>query len=483
MEVGIIKGLAQDLDYNNRIADLRYQKQQSDRATALNEAKAKLYADDLEFMNAANSYDNPRIKEFMKKQVGIIGKYASENPDWEGNVQKRTQMNLLKRDLKDNPELQRGMASDAAFKQLNADLAEVAKNPEQHDIGAYDNLMAQRDNYLKFGNQDGEDAARVHGTQAFVYRKPENFIDLGKKGVELGNRFKGNAMDIQYLKNGRDGAYQTVPKKELLDNAAKQYYAEHKRQFDVQYAQSGKDPIQAARELIQSGIESKFDIGQKNTFGEQAALAKYKHDLDNVPQGKSPYEITILKPGYAVANPTFLENTYGNKIPHTITNNDGSVQIDNTGDVFNYDGHVYDKGYRQDGKYQKTGIKTIDGYVYKPLDWAVEQGIVNDPFGPDLGRNQKVDGAWSKKAEIVNTPPDKDGNSNKMVRIKVNADVNANDPSYQGAYDGEVVTTKQRVAPQESYMKKGEFNGLPIGAEVEKAGVIYTVTDKGLIPK
>ncbi|MCV6901045.1 hypothetical protein OE165_28835, partial [Escherichia coli] len=67
------------------------------------------------------------------------------------------QMNLLKRELKDNPDLQRGMASDAAFKQLNADLAEVAKNPEQHDIGAYDALMNQRDNYLKFGHQDGED--------------------------------------------------------------------------------------------------------------------------------------------------------------------------------------------------------------------------------------------------------------------------------------------------------------------------------------
>jgi hypothetical protein len=454
LEVGKALGLSQSMNYDSRISDLRYQQNELRRAKAENEAKAQMFASDMDFQNAANSFDNPRIKEYGKQQIAKIGAFMRENPDYQSDVTKLAALNLMKRELKDNPELIRGVASDNAFKQMNADLAEVAKNPNMHNTDAYAQLEQQRQNYLRFGNQDGEEAARKEGAKAFVYNKPRDFTDLGKVGLERGNRFKGAAMDIQYLKNGRDGAYQTVPKKQLLDQAAQELYMEHKDQFDYQYTKNGKDPIAAARQLIEAGIETKFDIGDKNTLGEQMALARYKASLENVPAGKSPYEITVLKPGYTVANPNLLDGTFGRKIPHSLNNNDGSIKIDNTGDVFNYSGHIYDKGYRDDGKYQKTGEKIVDGYVYKSLDWAKENGIVNEPFGPDLGRTPKVDGDWSKKAEIVETPLDKDGKSEKIVKIKVNANINANDPSYQGRYDGDVVTAKQRVAPQDSYLQK-----------------------------
>ena len=112
-----------------------------------------MFAQDMEFNNAMNQFDNPRIKDYAKKTISEIGKFVSENPDWSTNVNKRMWINMKKKELKDNPDLMRGIASDNAFKQMNADLAEVAKNPQQYDQGAYDMLLEQRNNYLKFGNQ------------------------------------------------------------------------------------------------------------------------------------------------------------------------------------------------------------------------------------------------------------------------------------------------------------------------------------------
>jgi len=192
-EYGTNLGLAVDLQYDQRINDLRYQEEAMRRAEAMGAAKSKLFSDDLEFQTAANSFDNPIIKNKAKETIAKIGAFVRENPDWETNVNKRSQLNLLKRELKDNPDLIRGVASDNNYKQYVADLQEVAKNPNQHDSDAYNAIGEQWNNYLKFGNQNGEEAAKTEGPKAFLYSKPKDYIDVNKAvppGVNYGTKIE-----------------------------------------------------------------------------------------------------------------------------------------------------------------------------------------------------------------------------------------------------------------------------------------------------
>jgi len=443
MEIGVTKGLAQSLQYDQRIADARWQDQQLKRAQAENQAELKMFEDDMDYMNAANSFDHNIIKSEADKTIREIGEIVRNNPDFRYNPNVRRQINEKKKYLKSNPHVIRGLSSDDAFKQLNADLAEAAKNPNYHNMQAYQNLLQQKQNYLKTGNQYGDPKL---GPQAFVYTKPRDFINLSKTGEEIGNKFKD--MQVVPLKNGRSGAYQTVPKEQSLTMQAEQLYRDNKEQFDQQYM--GQNPIEVAKQLIRSGIESKFDYGNTNLSDQLTVLrAKHAQDLADTKQGQSAYVLTVLNKGQTVTNGEFLGATFGPRPSHFIKNNNGSVKIDNTGDVFNYDGYIADRNYRNDGKYQKDGIKVVTGYVNKPLEWAKENNVIYDPWGPG---DSTVSPDWNQKAEVVTDF--KDGKPIKYVRIKVDTDVNANDASYQGAFDAQVQTAKQRIDAQSSYIEQ-----------------------------
>ena len=479
-EIGLLTGLAQNLGYDQRVNDLRWNEQQSQRALAESEAKAKMFADDLEFQNSANEHDAPIIKEYAKNKINEIGRYVRENPDWVYNVDKRNQLNLMKRELKDNTELRRGLASDDNFKALNLALQEVAKNPNSHDVGAYEDLLKQKQNYLQYGNQDGLEAFQKEGKKAFVFNKPQDFIDKNKLFKDVGGAMQ--ARGIEYLKNGRNGGYRTFATDEDLKNEANAIYASHKRQFDQEYTTKGLNPIEEISKSLLPYVKYKLEIGEKNTLGEQMALAKYKHGLDNaISTGASPYKITVLNADYAKVPADLLGQTFGSRIPHTLPAGKDGNPIDNTGDVFNYDGDIHDKNYIKGRKYEKNGVKTVHGYVYKSLEFGEEVGYLKNPL---FGEIEVLPG-YKDKVSIVDMPMDKDGNTRKVLRIKTTADVNANDPSYQGRYDKEISTTKQRegFGINESMMNAGTYNGLPIGNIVERAGEKYLVTENGLVPQ
>ena len=258
-EFGLIQGLAQDLGYDQRINDLRYQEEAMRRAQATSEAKAKMFADDLDFQNATNSFDNPIIKNKAKETIAKIGAFVRENPDWEGDVNKRSQLNLLKRELKDNPDLLRGVASDNAYKQYLADLQEVAKNPNQHDTEAYDEISQQWNNYLRFGNQNGEEAAKAEGAKAFVYTKPKDWIDINKAFAETGNKFKD--MKVKSIKGGL-GAYEEYADPDSLAIIASQMYSQNQRQIHRIAKQKGISPLDYVMAGIDAHIPKQRDMGE-----------------------------------------------------------------------------------------------------------------------------------------------------------------------------------------------------------------------------
>lgn len=443
-DFGYYNSLAVRSNLSDQIGDYERHDLRMRQNKSLAESRAKIMADDVTYNNAANEFDNKRIKEINDIKVREIGAFYKENPDVMYNPDKLVILNQMKRSLVDNPEVLRGKASDDNFKALNADLQEVAKNPQMHNQLAYQKLLEQKENYLKYGNQLGFKAANEEGFKPFVYQKPAEFIDLSKKGSELGNNFKD--LKPVSLKNGRSGAWETVANEATLDRDAKAFYAEHKEQFDQQHPNKG---FETAKELIRSGIQYKFDWGNTNLSDQLAMerarnaseLAKIKAKNAGGGSQMSAYVETILKPKRTATNPEFLDKTFGSKIKHTITNDDGSIQIDNTGDVFNYNGDIQDSNYRSDGKYQPNGIKSVSGFVYKPLQWAIDNGIVNSPIWGD----DKVDGSWANTASIIDDPNPKDGKEpQKFVKFKVRADVKGNDPSYQGKFDSNVETTQMR---------------------------------------
>jgi len=450
-EFGGIGGMAVNLGYDQQVNDLRYRQQLLQQQEAMNAAKVKLFSDSLEFQQGGNQFDQPLVKKRNQEITQQLGDYTSSNPDWETNVQKRLYVNQLKNSLKDNPDVLRALATNDNRNTLLKYAQEAKQKGLPFDEEELNNQLMRYQNYEKFGNPDGQEAAQKEGMKPYIFTRPVDFVDISKEGLERGNKFKGAALDIEYLKNGRDGAYTTVPKKELLDAEALQFYKDRKRQFDVQYTNKGLDPIEAAKQIITAGIETKFDIGEKNKLGEELYKIKYANDLkragEMAGQGGSAYKISIQGPGKTAAAPEDLASTFGSDVPHYYTDAMGNIKK-NTGDVYHYDGEIYDKGFKEDGKYKRTTVKHAPGFFYKPLDWAKEEGFIYDPWGPSGqgGLDFEVKPEFKDKIQIVDGPVNDKGEAAKMIKVKAVAELDANNPYYEAKFNKMFMTNKQRDA-------------------------------------
>lgn len=467
MEIGLARGLAQDLQYDQRIADLRYQKQEMDRATAINDAKAKMFSDDMDFQNATNSFDNPRIKEFAKNQIAALGKYVTENPDWASNVQKRSQVNLMKRELKDNPMLHQGLASDAALKQYNADLAEVAKNPEFHNKKAYEDLSIQAKNYTLYGNQDGEEAAKKFGTKAFVYTKPRDFRNVTKDWAALGNDFKDLKRNSMAGK-GRN-AFQEYANPDSLRAMATQYYSENPEQMTQDAAKAGMEPIAYIMKGIDGYIPKKTDYGDYN-LSDAMAVRRASEKAPAAPPGPTAWDVDIKKMPKGSTNGDVLMEAMGPPSNIKIQDYDGN-KIDMTGIDFKYTGNhetVKVKVMGNDGKYKDQYQKLFEVYTEIPLNVSNDLGFTKEPFGPDLGRETTVSDKFKGRNIEIVSRPNKDGKSVKYARIKTNIPKDVENESFSQRYDGAVLSNK--------YRKGVNVSGSNESNEVEQNGYIYDKT-------
>jgi hypothetical protein len=274
MEFGIARGLAADLQYQNRINDERLHNQAMKQASAESQAKLAAFEDDNQYMNAANSFDYKLIEDEAKKTLDEIGKVVQSNPNWESDIAARKFINDKRRYLKSNQHVIRGMASDEAFKRLNDDLAKVAKNPNMYDAGAYQELLNKKNNYLKFGHQDGEEGLkRDGGARAFVYDKPEDFIDLPTTAIEIGNKYRSD----KYQQDGNGGYHQLVDDNTLRP-LAENLYNQRKRQIQVQHGvKSDEEGIQVAADMIRAGVKLERKFGEPN---HALIAAQWKHKMD-----------------------------------------------------------------------------------------------------------------------------------------------------------------------------------------------------------
>lgn len=395
MDFGTLKGLAVDLQYDQRLNDARYQEQQMKRAQAENMAELKAFEDDTDYMNAANSFDHSLIKGEADKTIREIGAIIRDNPDYKFNPDVRRVINEKKKYLKSNPNVIRGMASDESFKRLNDDLAKVAKNPNQYDAGAYQELLAKKQNYLQFGHQDGKEAAAKYGPQAFVYDKPEDFVPLNEEALKTAALIKAR----KYKDHG-NGGWEELVDENSLHPAAMDFYNRHKRQIQVTYnPKDDMEGIAYAKELIRPGIDLKRKFGEpyhnsaielekwKLAHGEAKSNGKY--DLD-------PYMYDIKNAKSNRVNTDLVQATLGTTPQAKIYNKDGSFLKSTEGlkfiptGAFRQAATVGEKRNAKTGAYEgferksNNNIGVFHGYVEMTEDELDNSGVLKDKTMNDL---------------------------------------------------------------------------------------------------
>jgi hypothetical protein len=450
MEYGTATGLAQDFGYNQRINDQRFYDQQMKRAQAENEASLKAFEDDTDYMNAANSFDHNLIKANADKTIREMGEIIRNNPDYKYNPDVRRALKEKKVYLKSNPDVIRGMASDENFRRLNDDLAKVAKNPNMYDAGAYQELLAKKQNYIQYGHQDGQEAAKKFGAQAFVYDKPEDFVPLNEEALKTASQIKAR----KYKEQG-NGGWEELVDENSLHPAAQDFYNRHKRQIQVTYnPKDDMEGIAYAKELIRPGIDLKRKFGEPH-YNDALAVAKWKAKHDEAKSnGKydlDPYTYDIKTALNNSINTDLIQTMLGTTPETRIYNKDGSFKQVTKGlkfiptGAFQQAAQVEKKINPRTGAYEGYG-RTLDkntgrvsnkntgvyhGYVEMTEKELDESGLLDDKAMDD-----KI---------VPFEGQDKKGNKTKMFRVETQAHVNLDDEAARIRYNSAAKLTNQQM--------------------------------------
>ena len=211
-DVGIRSGLAQSFGYDQRVADLSRQNDQMRQAKLYAENQAKMQAEDFDYNNAMNAWDNTQVKEFAQGKIKELGAFIRDNPDYKYNLEKRIVYNNIKKELKDNKPLLEGMQVDANVKAMQAYMNDP-KNAPLVQSEEFSPIKAQYENYLKTGSTDGNLANR----KLFTFTPPEELVDTTPLLSKYASLTGQNGKDTKWLANGVGSVHQFVSD---LDKAA-----------------------------------------------------------------------------------------------------------------------------------------------------------------------------------------------------------------------------------------------------------------------
>jgi len=253
-EAGIISGLAVDMGFDQQVNDLRYQQQMLRQQEAMNESKRKLFESDFDFQQGGNAFDQPIVKAENQRIVQSIGDYISSNPDWETNFQKRGYVKQLKASLKDNPHVLRALSTNDNRQALLKYAQEAKQKGIAFDEDALDDELQRYSNYEKFGNPDGEEALKAEGMKAYLFTRPQDFVDMNTVYKDAGASIK----NPEIVETG-NGGYYTKPKAEDVDARANSIMQNHGNQLMKQFAKQGiTDPNQVIK-LVKQNVMASFD--------------------------------------------------------------------------------------------------------------------------------------------------------------------------------------------------------------------------------
>lgn len=430
LEYGIVNGLSQVAPWDAAINDLRYNQQMKKQANALAEQQAKLFADDFAYKNAMNSFDNPKVKALAQLQTKKIGRFVNENPDWRTNVEKRAMYSNMIHDLKDNPDLNRGLISDKNYQDFQKDLSEKIKNPDLYDAEAYDNIKKQWDNYNRFGNQfanSEEEVEKLGGIKPFSYQAPRDFIStnkvLGEDGGNFGD-FIVKPLKADGVQTGV-GAHEYIPNDKSVNAVASERYLQNKRQMDIEAKRSGyANGFDYTKQKLLANIKvPKTDFGDFGVM--EARAARY---AKNISQGEPSSIWDKEMVGNDETHIPDMDKVLGVTPKFQIKSDDGKTIIDGTGKEVSYPSF---QSY-PDNNSKKSGIKNQLFKTRIPLKEAEDAGIVKD--NATFSSDYEVSPQWRKSSKIINTI-DKNGNDVKYVEYTDMLPFNVKSPTFKGKFE------------------------------------------------
>lgn len=208
-EFGIRRGLAQSFGYDQATADLVRQQEQMRQAKIYAENKAKMLAEDFDYNNAINAWDNTAIKEYAQGKIKELGAFVRENPDYLYNVDKRIAYNNLKRELKDSKPLMEGLQVDANVKEMEK-WKNDPKNAPLLDTPEFQKTLQDYQNYIKTGSADGITANR----KLFTFYPPEERVDTWGELAKIAQATEYDAESDSYMRGVRT-------RKQYVSDAAK----------------------------------------------------------------------------------------------------------------------------------------------------------------------------------------------------------------------------------------------------------------------
>lgn len=477
-EIGQISGLAQDFGYDQQVNDLRYQQQMLSQQQAQNEAKRKLFESDMDFQKGGNAFDQPLVKAENQKIVQSIGDYISQNPDWETNFQKRGYVKQLKNSLKDNPTVLRALSTNDNRQALLKYAQEAKQKGIAFDEDALNHELEKYSNYEKFGNPDGPEALQQEGMKAYLFNRPQDFVDMNPVYKEAGASIK----NPEIIETG-NGGYYTKPKNEDVEARTNSILQNHGSQLMKQFAKDGITDPKEIRKLVKQNVLASFDSDFKlgdDLRAWELGMRQKEHNL-KMQEAKSavgsggytPWHYFVDEkhnPAGTISKEVF-DKTWGGVSPEFVKGNDG-FKADLTGLDFKTTGRTINQG----------GRTFINGYVDMTLDDAEQRGI----YKQGLTSWDEVKPNFTGIAKVTEVP-DKEGKSQKIVRVNYNMPINKDDKGAMQRYN--IATDVDKHVPltnspqDESFSGQGMYQGYKVGSIVKTNKGNFLVTPNGYKPQ
>lgn len=481
MEYGIKKGLAQSFGFDQATADLARRTDQMRQAKLYAENEAKLLAEDFDYSNAMNAWDNSQVKSFAQGKMKELGAFIRENPDYKYNLQKRIAYNNLKKELKDNNFLREGMQVDANIKAMDT-WSKDPKNAPLLDTPEYKKYVADLDNYLKTGSIDGNTANR----KLFTFAPPEERVDttpllakyaqmVGLKGEQRIGYGIGSGSIKQFVTDQDKGlaAEGALSDKELGRYLQKEYndYVEKAGEGAMNIKQFVVNKMQPYfKETKYNNYSYHVSDGGGSGLGAESGNRNfYKELIDRAQKGAAMNKVVAADPdgvnqvltggkGVLNTNGMLFESSPGNYIPFK-----GSIT----------------KNYTTSGtkaKYDKDGLKT-SVLVQMPLgefEASLDNADVIDfpTFGTGwLGNEATVKKGWEDKVRISTNE-----NGDKVAEFELWAPLEAGNTNTAGGYN-HGMHAKAEAMSSDYGMSNSQYKVSPDGTMYQdmSTGKIYDI--------
>jgi len=279
MRYGLLKGLNIKNDWDQDILTSQRNEALTRSAQEHAETKAQLLGEKFKFAKAENEWDKAALKEFQQAKLSEIGKYVTENPDFQTNFMKWNEFSALTGELLENDIAERALRVDGQKTKLIEYMNENELDMDDPDILSQFTAL---DNYNKTGSIDGIGENK----KEFVFQKPVPF-DMTSDINTLAKRIK---VDSQIYDTGVYHGLENVIDEDQKAAVVGEYYAAKQDKIEKEFAKLPEylqtyytTPFQWVSKSLDAGIETGAQSVAKNyTYsGGSSGSGGYDSDTSN----------------------------------------------------------------------------------------------------------------------------------------------------------------------------------------------------------